>query len=175
MKFFSKKQINKSLFVLLFDNQSTYKYYKLNTGFLFSYSCYSLLACTYLDYPEHLKSTIKYFGMLTTAGLLGILLFSNRHIKSIVHNKTQEKLILETFRGFGLLTPKVIELNIKNDIRFIYSVKSKLKIVDSGLYIIKLRENNIKLFKLWNFLIMRPVNILEKDDFNSVFKKLIKK
>jgi len=177
IKFFSnirKSNSTKDVFIVLINNKQAIKYYKLNTLFLMFYSGYALISGYISDYPDHLKKTIKFFGFLTTAVVIGLYFFSNRHVRSLIYNKTKDTLLVETFKGFGFLSSKVQEIRVKDDIKYMFSLKTIIK-YDTGIYVIKLRNNDKRIFSAGNLLLMRPVDVENKEELSSLMKRVIKK
>lgn len=168
----NESNLSQDNLILLMDNPSTKKYYLINAGFLIFYSGYSIFAYFFSDYPDYLKGTLKVLGGLSTLTVLLMWPYSNRHVKTIIYNKTQKKLYLETFRFYGLLQSKLFTVDVAYDIRSFTSLKSTLKVFDYGIYFLNLRST---MFSYFNKFILRPHNILNRYEFDEVFKKLNQK
>jgi hypothetical protein len=158
--------------ILLMDNPGTKKYYLINAGFLLFYSSYSIFGYFFSDYPDYLKGSLKVLGGLSTLTVLLMWPYSNRHVKTIIYNKTQKKMFLETFRFYGMLQSKVYTVDVANEVRSFTSLKSSIKIADYGIYFLNMRTD---VFSYFNKFIIRPHNLLNRYEFDEVFKKLIHK
>ena len=177
-----KKDINFSpkpkelSFVLLMNNTQSKKYYCYNLLFLSIYTVYSFTSVFALNsFPDHLNNVMFTFGMMSFSSICFMYYYSNRHIKSIILNKVKNTLTIENHRFFGLKSPNKYELNIDKDIKYITPLKIKFfPNYKTGIYVLKLKTNKDEMFDSINVLYLRPTNITNIEEFNNVFKKLIK-
>lgn len=165
------KSPQSNLLKIIISNTSSFKYYKINFIFLVSYSIYSSIYGYFLEYPDHLKKTIRLFGLLTSSATFLLFSFSNRHVKSLIINKTSNELVIETFRGFGFLPSKTYVLSVNKHVKYCYSLHSKLRVVDPRIYVLQLRGSNLKLFSICNCFYFRPVDVVDKEEFNELIRK----
>lgn len=159
----------KETLLLLMDNSSAKKFYMINSAFLGAYSVYSFYNGFNDNFPGEVKKSFRFFGICSILGLVVMFLYGNRHVKSIVYNKTKNKLTFETYRCFGFLPSKSYILDPRNDIKKLVPIKEKLKIIDQGIHVIELRKRE---FTYCNNLFLRPYNIFNRLEFDEIMNKL---
>lgn len=165
----SQSSQGKEKFILLFNNPGAATYYKINASFLFLYSIYSISYRSLSDIPDYIKSSITIFGGAALCCLAGLTLFSNRHIKSIILNKSKGVITIETYHMLGFTNSKVYQIALDKEIKYIVPLKNYI-MYDYGIYFIILRSNQ---FRYGNYFIMRPYDIQDKEEFDLCFKNLI--
>lgn len=161
---------NKSQFILLFTHETPKKYYLLNALGLAGYIAYSSLFIMNSDLPWYLTYTMSSFMALATAGLLAIFLISKRHVKSISLERSTRTLRFEIFSAMALKST-IKDIEVKS-ISHISPLSRYIPMRRTGIYLISFKD---KEFSLLNKLFMRPVNFQNKQEFENIFKPLIKK
>jgi hypothetical protein len=153
--------------ILIFTHQMAKKYYKIHVPFLFLYLGYSYNIIKNPDYPTYMKNTFIAFSSIISLSLLGLFLYSNRHISSIKLKKQSKVLIIETFRYFGM-RKKNYEVPLSN-IKEIRGISKYIRTKRTGIFIIK---PNINVFKIFNLFFIRPYK--NNPEFDKIFKRLLK-
>lgn len=153
----------------LFINESSLYYYKINAFFLLSYSIFALVCNYHKEFPDHLKRTMRNFGLMSFSAFSFLWAFSNRHVRYVGLNKSSKILKIETFRFFGL-SPKPYYLHSKTDLQRMIPLHKKFYLKSTGLYLLEVNDRN---FRIFNYFIIRPTKLIDEDEFNQIFKKLV--
>ena len=162
-----KKENIKEEEILLFTHQMAKKYYKIHVPFLVLYLGYSYNIIKNPDNPSYMRNTFIVFSSIISFSLIGLLLYSNRHISTIKLKKQKKVLMIETFRYFGL-RKKNYEIPL-NNIEEIKGVSKYIRTKRTGIFIIK---PNINIFKIFNIFFIRPNK--NNPEFDKIFKRLLK-
>lgn len=152
----------------IFTHLTAGKYYKLNLCILAGYALISSSALLNKDYPDYLKTTISTFTSISVAGIVGILMFSSRHIKSITLWPKQNLLEFNTY-NYLVRNPKPYKLNI-TEIKEIVPFSKYFYLKNTSLFIVK---PETLCFKRFNFFVVRPNNTNYK--FDEIFSPKLKK
>jgi hypothetical protein len=180
MKIISKQSIAKFIYkhfskinrssddILLFTHESARKYYKLNVPFLAGYLLISYNLLRHPDYPNYLKITSIIFSSLIGLSLLFINIYANRHINNIILKRATNELAITTFSKFGFSSRKyTISLS---DLKQMSSIAKYIKTKQTGIYILRLKENK-RIFRYLNVFFIRPVR--NNPEFDRIFKKIL--
>lgn len=174
IKKFSTNKINKSKDntnqekILIFSHETARRYYKLNVLSLGGYFivCFCLLSNH--DYPDHLWKTTLAFGFASFSILVGIYIFSNRHINLIRLLKPSNNLTIRTFSKLTFGLDKEYQIPLKN----VELIKLKRFQISkkTNLYILHDKSKK-KYFSFLNFFYIRPTS---NPQFDSIFKSRTK-
>lgn len=156
--------------ILLLSHETAARYYKLNVPFLFGYIGFAGVMLNNPEYPAYVKSSMLMFSSLCGLGLVGLFLYSNRHIKTMKLIKPGNNLIIETFSKFGF-SSKNHNINV-NDIKELIPISKYIHTKKTGIYMMTLYPEK-KLFNSFNVLFMRPSK--NNPQFDKIFIAKLKK
>ncbi len=177
-KFFSDKNIksrappstgNKEETIFLFSHDAR-KYYIINIVPLVGYLLISLTLLTNSDYPDYLRGTMFLFGAACFTALIGISIYSKRHINHISLTKPSNIFLIKTFSKLGFGKDKEYQIPFKG-IGELVPISKYIKTKNTGVFILKPNQN-VKYFNFFNFFFIRPKGSIE---FDQIFKNRIKK
>lgn len=154
----------------IYSNTTTQKYYKLNIPFIIGYLIFGASTLSNKEYPDYLRGTAKFFSSICVFALIGVSIFSKRHIHSITM-LGNNMLIIKTFKYLGFGTERVFQMPVK-ELKEIVPLSNIIKTKSTGLYILKPFENK-KYFKFLNFFFIRPTKdtLVDEKLFVSKLKR----